>query len=67
VDRHAGRARLAILAAAWAVFVLAVYCPDVGRGFVKDDFTWIRAAKQAIAQPSTFIILPEPESINITL
>ena len=56
----AGRARLAILAAAWAVFVLAVYCPDVGRGFVKDDFTWIRAAKGAIAQPADLIVPREP-------
>ena len=59
LDMDAGRARLAILAAAWAVFVLAVYCPDVGRGFVKDDFTWIRAAKSAIAQPAHLIVPKE--------
>ena len=40
--------------------MLAVYCPDIGRGFVKDDFTWIRAAKGAIARPSTFLIPSEP-------
>ncbi len=39
------------ITAAFAVFVLAVYGPDVGRGFVKDDFTWIRGAKAALADP----------------
>ncbi|PYR13551.1 MAG: hypothetical protein DMF99_01050 [Acidobacteria bacterium] len=45
---------------AWFVFVLAVYCPDLGRGFVKDDFTWIRAAKNALAQPSRILVPSEP-------
>ena len=58
--RHVRPAGLTVLAAAWALFVLAVYCPDVGRGFVKDDFTWIRAAKRAIAQPSDLIVPREP-------
>ncbi len=49
------RVRLSVLAIAWLLFVAAVYCPDVGRGFVKDDFTWIRAAKTAIANPSTIV------------
>jgi hypothetical protein len=43
------------LGAAWIVFVAAVYCPDVGRGFIKDDFTWIRAAQSAAAEPITLI------------
>jgi hypothetical protein len=46
---------IAILSLAWALFVLVVYCPDVGRGFVKDDFTWIRSAKTVIAQPARLI------------
>jgi MFS family permease len=52
----ADRRRWSILAFAWAGFVLAVYCPDIGRGFVKDDFTWIRAARTALAKPSTFVV-----------
>ena len=40
------------LSIAWIVFVAAVYFPDVGRGFIKDDFTWIRAAQAATALPS---------------
>jgi hypothetical protein len=43
------------LSIAWIVFVAAVYCPDVGRGFIKDDFTWIRAAQAATAEPVTLI------------
>jgi hypothetical protein len=46
---------IATLLLAWALFVMAVYCPDVGRGFVKDDFTWIRSAKAVIAQPARLI------------
>lgn len=54
------RVRLCLLAIAWALFVAAVYCPDLGRGFVKDDFTWIRAAKTAIASPSTIVFQRDP-------
>ena len=45
-------ARVCLLAVAWVAFVAAVYCPDLGRGFVKDDFTWIRSAQIAIAHPA---------------
>jgi len=58
--RTRSNARLLILLLAWAGFIVAVYCPDVGRGFVKDDFTWIRAAQTAIAQPSTIVLPKEP-------
>ena len=44
-----------LLAAAWLIFTVAVYCRDIGRGFVRDDFTWISAAQTAIAHPSTLI------------
>src|SRR5471030_1387473 len=44
-----------LLAIAWLVFVAAVYCPDAGRGFIKDDFTWIRTALAATARPATLI------------
>ena len=53
---HADAARLCLLVIALAAFVVAVYCPDLGRGFVKDDFTWIRTARSAITQPSTLIL-----------
>jgi hypothetical protein len=49
-----------VLATAWIVFVAAVYCPDVGRGFIKDDFTWIRAAQAATARPATLIRQSDP-------
>jgi hypothetical protein len=45
-----------VIALAGMVFVLVVYCPEVGRGFVKDDFTWIRAARAAAASPRTLIL-----------
>jgi hypothetical protein len=49
-----------LLAIAWIVFVAAVYCPDVGRGFIKDDFTWIRSAQSAAARPITLLRQPDP-------
>src|SRR5260221_14704727 len=49
-----------VLAIAWIVFVATVYAPDVGRGFIKDDFTWIRAAQTATARPITLIRQPDP-------
>ena len=53
---RADAARVVVLAIVLVAFVAAVYCPDLGRGFVKDDFTWIRTAQAAIAQPSTVIL-----------
>jgi hypothetical protein len=31
--------------------IAAVYLPDIGRGFVKDDFGWIREARARLADP----------------
>jgi hypothetical protein len=56
----ADRVRLIGLMMAWGVFVLAVYCPDIGRGFVKDDFSWIRAARAGIEKPSDLVIPQQP-------
>jgi hypothetical protein len=56
----ADRVRLMGLMMAWGAFVLAVYCPDIGRGFVKDDFTWIRAARLAMEAPSELVIPQQP-------
>jgi len=47
------------LPVAWIVFVAAVFCPDVGRGFIKDDFTWIRTAQAATTNPVTLIRQPD--------
>jgi len=52
----ADRVSLIGLMLVWGAFVLAVYCPDIGRGFVKDDFTWIRAARVGIEKPSDLVI-----------
>jgi hypothetical protein len=48
-----------LLTIAWIVFVAAVYCPDVGRGFIKDDFTWIRSAQAATSNPVVLIRQPD--------
>ena len=39
---------IAILTVAWALFVTAVYLPDVGRGFVKDDFGWVETGRATL-------------------
>jgi hypothetical protein len=53
---------LAAVAAFTAFLVIAaVYLPDIGRGFVKDDFRWIRDARAAIAEPSASIFPKEPD------
>jgi hypothetical protein len=36
------------VAAVWLVFVAAVYVPDAGRGFVKDDFAWIKTGRSGL-------------------
>jgi hypothetical protein len=57
---HSPRLAIGMLALAWALFVLVVYCPDVGRGFIKDDFTWVRTAKAAIVKPTLLVLPSEP-------
>jgi hypothetical protein len=53
---------LAAVAAFTALLVTAaVYLPDIGRGFVKDDFRWIRDARAAIAEPSASIFPAMPD------
>ncbi len=53
---------LAAVAALTALLVIAaVYLPDIGRGFVKDDFRWIRDARAAIAEPSASIFPTTPD------
>ena len=49
-----------ILGITWVLFLYAVYLPDLGRGFVKDDFAWIKTSRDAIAQPARFILPDAP-------
>jgi hypothetical protein len=43
----------------WLLFIVAVFLPDIGRGFVKDDFAWIATGRAgltdigAIVRPRT--------------
>ena len=57
------RGWLVIVSAALTALLLvaAVYLPDVGRGFVKDDFRWIGDARALLAQPSTALGLRRPD------
>jgi hypothetical protein len=50
-----------MLAAAWLVFTAAVYLPDVGRGFVKDDFQWVDAGRAALAHPAAPFVRPRAD------
>jgi hypothetical protein len=52
--RAAPHLRFTIVAAAiWLVFVGAAYVVDAGLGFQKDDFAWIRGARQIEDRPLT--------------
>jgi hypothetical protein len=42
----------------WISVAGAVYLPDLGRGFLRDDFGWIAEGRDALARPAT-IIRPE--------
>src|SRR4029077_13530166 len=59
VSRPAG-SFTAILAVAWLLFAAAVYLPDVGRGFVKDDFGWVGAGRAALHAPSDALVPAAP-------
>jgi hypothetical protein len=42
------------------LFAVAVYLPDVGRGFVKDDFGWVEAGRATLDAPSVALLSPPP-------
>jgi hypothetical protein len=50
MDRHVACA--ITLAVVWVIFAFVAYVPDVGRGFVKDDFRWVDAGHRALTQPA---------------
>ena len=54
---------MTILTIAWTLFVAAVYLPDVGRGFVKDDFGWVETGRAALDSPSQALLRRRRDSI----
>jgi hypothetical protein len=42
------------------LFAVAVYLPDVGRGFIKDDFGWVEAGRATLDAPSVALLSPPP-------
>jgi hypothetical protein len=52
---------VAALALTWAVFATAVYVPDIGRGFVKDDFRWVDAGRATLARPAAAFLRPRSD------
>src|SRR5947199_9501692 len=57
---RSGPAFMIIVAASWLLFVTAVYLPDVGRGFVKDDFGWVETGRAALDSPSQALLPKTP-------
>jgi hypothetical protein len=49
---------ITILGASWLLFVAAVYLPDIGRGFVKDDFGWVETGRAALHAPADPLVRP---------
>ena len=47
---------IAVVAAIWMLFVAGVYVPDIGRGFVKDDFSWIERGRTGLSEPGTLVL-----------
>lgn len=47
------RSTAAAVLVAGALFLIATYAPDLGRGFVKDDASWIQTAAAAIDHPAS--------------
>ena len=41
----------AAIALVWVLFAAGVYLPDIGRGFIKDDFRWVLDGTEALRHP----------------
>jgi hypothetical protein len=48
-----GHASALVLAIVWLLFGAGVYLPDIGRGFIKDDFGWVAAGAEAMSSPAS--------------
>jgi hypothetical protein len=59
MDDHSRRF-IAVLGATWVLFVAGAYLPDLGRGFVQDDFSWIAASRQALTGDTSIITPATP-------
>jgi hypothetical protein len=46
---------IGVAAIVMLMVIAAVYLPDIGRGFVKDDFGWIREARVARVDPARLV------------
>jgi len=51
---------IGVAAAVMLTVIAAVYLPDIGRGFVKDDFGWIRDARIGVVEPGRIVQLSHP-------
>jgi hypothetical protein len=47
------------LAVVWLLFGAGVYLPDIGRGFIKDDFRWVAAGAAAMSNPASVFTADE--------
>ncbi|HMJ84813.1 MAG TPA: hypothetical protein VK504_16645, partial [Vicinamibacterales bacterium] len=54
------RLLIVVAAAVMLLVIAAVYLPDIGRGFVKDDFGWIRDARTGLVEPGRIVQLSHP-------
>jgi len=49
------RLLIGVAAAVMLLVIAAVYLPDIGRGFVKDDFGWIRNPRTGLVEPGRIL------------
>jgi hypothetical protein len=54
------RLLISVAAVVMLLIIAAVYLPDIGRGFVKDDFGWIRDARTGLVEPGRIVQLSHP-------
>lgn len=55
-ERRRDQRNVAVLAGIFILFAAGVYLPDLGRGFIKDDFRWVLDGVDAVRHPlHTFI------------
>ena len=47
---------IAAIALIWLIFAAGVYVPDVGRGFIKDDFRWVLDGVAAFDHPANLFV-----------
>jgi len=56
MNRETTKIFTSMVVSSWVLFTAATFLADVGRGFVKDDFSWVASARDGLTNPKQILV-----------